>query len=125
MRRSALVVDDDTSIRNLVATLLRREGFEVETANDGLEAVLKLGLAEFDVIMLDLMMPLVGGGEIIEFLRNERSDLLRHVIVMTAAADPEVHKLDGCCAVIRKPFDVRDLISIVLEHTRLHDSSAS
>ena len=56
-----LVVEDDPAIRRLVKMVLQREGYNVETAADGAEAVLKLGLSEYDCIILDLMMPNLDG----------------------------------------------------------------
>ena len=79
-RRCALVVDDDTTIRNLVTLILLRENFSVETATDGIEAVLKLGLNEYDLIVLDLMMPSISGGNVIEYLEQERPEMFSRVV---------------------------------------------
>ncbi|MBV9496580.1 MAG: response regulator, partial [Acidobacteria bacterium] len=61
LQRSVLVVEDDLAIRRLVKMVLERNGYLVDVAGDGIEAVLKLGLTEFDAIILDLMMPNLDG----------------------------------------------------------------
>lgn len=117
---SALVVDDDHAIRNLVSALLRREGFDVDTAADGLEAVLKLGVHEYDFIALDLMMPGVSGREILKFIAENRPSMLARVLVMTATADTEIASLTALvpCRLIRKPFDIAHFTAAIRECTR-------
>ena len=110
-----LIVEDDVSIRKLVRMVLLREGYRVDTACDGLEAVLKLGVSEFDVIILDLMMPNLDGFSFIEALQENDPDRLRKIIV-TSAASPAIIKerMKGTpFAVMPKPFDIRELIAKV------------
>ncbi|HEV8435171.1 MAG TPA: response regulator, partial [Thermoanaerobaculia bacterium] len=61
-----LVVEDDPAIRRLVRMVLQRRGYQVETAEDGVEAVLKLGIGEYDAVILDLMMPNLDGFALID-----------------------------------------------------------
>src|SRR6476469_6748009 len=63
-----LVVEDDPAIRRLVKMVLSREGYNVEVASDGVEAVLKLGLSDYDVIIFALMMPNLDGFSFISTL---------------------------------------------------------
>jgi DNA-binding response OmpR family regulator len=110
--RDVLVVEDDPAIRRLVAMVLRREGFRVEMAADGLEAVLKLGVCEFDVIVLDLMMPALDGFTFLETFAEHDPGKLRKVIV-TSAASPAVIKARVTRApfgVLPKPFDIDELV---------------
>lgn len=112
-----LVVEDDLSIRRLVTTVLQREGYRVESACDGIEAVLKLGLCDYDVIVLDLMMPNLDGFEFIDKLREHDPERLRRIIV-TSAASPAIirERLHGTpFAVVPKPFDLADLIERIRE----------
>ncbi|HVT45701.1 MAG TPA: response regulator [Thermoanaerobaculia bacterium] len=112
-------MDDDHAIRSLVTTLLTREEYDVDTASDGLEAVLKLGLSEYSLIVLDLMMPLVSGFEILQFLSEQRPAMLQRVVVMTAVGEKDLQGLKGYDAVpvIRKPFDIADLMRAVRNST--------
>ena len=95
--------------------VLKRCGYRVDVAADGLEAVLKLGIAEFDVIILDLMMPHLDGFTFLNTFAENDPDRLRKVIV-TSAASPAVirARLDlEPFAVLPKPFDLDDLVSKV------------
>jgi CheY-like chemotaxis protein len=112
---SVLIVEDDASIRRLVRTVLLRQGYKVEIASDGLEAISKLCLADYDVIILDLMMPNLDGFTLINTLHENDPARLRRIIV-TSAASPTVIKerMHGKpFAVLPKPFDLKDLITHV------------
>jgi DNA-binding response OmpR family regulator len=110
-----LVVEDDPAIRRLVRMVLEREGYCVEVAADGVEAVLKLGLIEFDVIILDLMMPNLDGFAFMQTMHDNAPDRLKRVIV-TSAASPAIirQRMKGApFDVLPKPFDLHDLLSRV------------
>jgi DNA-binding response OmpR family regulator len=107
-----LVVEDDPAIRRLVTMVLKRQGYDVDYAADGLEAVLKLGVREYDVIVLDLMMPNLDGFPFLSTMAENEPHRLRQVIV-TSAASPTVIKerMRGTpFAVLPKPFDIEDLV---------------
>ena len=97
--------------------VLEREGCTVEQAADGIEAVLKLGLADFDAIILDLMMPNLDGFAFIDTLAKNDPSRLRRIVV-TSAASPAVirDRLKGQpYAVLPKPFELTDLVAKVKE----------
>jgi CheY-like chemotaxis protein len=113
-----LVADDDNAIRRMLSTLLTREGFSVDSAADGDEAIEKLAVARYDAIILDLMMPKVSGFDVLDHLeRAEPRAAENFVIVLTAASHKDLSRLDGkdVFRVMRKPFDVPDLIGSVRE----------
>lgn len=113
--REILVVDDDLSIRRLIRTVLQREGYRVQEASDGIEAVLKLGLVDYDVIVLDLMMPNLDGFDLISTLAENDAARLRKIIV-TSAASPAViaERLQGMpFDTLEKPFNLEDLVKRV------------
>ena len=106
-----LIVEDDASIRRLVRMVLERLGYSVEVAADGVEAVLKMGLVEFDVIILDLMMPNLDGFAFINTLVENDPERLRRIIV-TSAASPAIirERLAGRpFDFLMKPFDINEL----------------
>ena len=122
---SVLVIEDDLSIRKLVRAVLAREGYDVEVAADGVEGVLKLGLADFDVIVLDLMMPHLDGFSFVEALNESAPEMLERVIV-TSAASPAVIKerLKGArLEVMTKPFDIKALLEKVAACIESHRSA--
>jgi CheY-like chemotaxis protein len=108
---SILVVEDDPSIRRLVKMVLQREGYHVETAADGAEAVMKLELSGYDCIILDLMMPNLDGFSFMNTMAESDPELIKSIIV-TSAASPGVIKerMRGTpFAVLLKPFDIQQL----------------
>jgi CheY-like chemotaxis protein len=114
-RYGILVVEDDPAIRRLVTMVLLRQGYQVEVAADGLEAVLKLGLCDYDVIVLDLMMPHLDGFTFLNTFAGNEPERLQKVIV-TSAASPAVIRERMSLSPFRllpKPFDIADLIAEV------------
>jgi DNA-binding response OmpR family regulator len=112
---AVLVVEDDPAIQRLVRKVLSREGYQVETACDGIEAVLKLGVLDYDVIILDLMMPNLDGFSFVSMMAEHDPERLKRVIV-TSAASPGVIKerMKGTpFLVLPKPFDIQELIAHV------------
>lgn len=110
-----LVADDDQSIRQLVQTIVRRENIEVDTAVDGQDAIEKLQQKEYEVILLDLMMPRVDGFGVIEHLKSHPQQHKPVVLVITAYADQKFKDVDPAivAGVMRKPFEVADLGNLV------------
>ena len=112
-----LVVEDDPAIRRLVTMVLQRHGYQVDIACDGLEAVLKLGVCDYDVIVLDLMMPHLDGFTFLNTFAREEPERLRKVIV-TSAASPAVirERMDRQpFRLLPKPFDITELVTAVGE----------
>jgi DNA-binding response OmpR family regulator len=113
--KDVLVVEDDVAIRRLVRMVLERQGFRVDVACDGIEAVLKLGVSEFDVIVLDLMMPNLDGFTFMSTLAEHDPERLKKIIV-TSAASPGVirERMRGTpFALLPKPFDIQELVASV------------
>ena len=95
--------------------ILMRHGYRVEMAADGLEAVLKLGVSDYDVIVLDLMMPNLDGFTFLNALAAHDPARLRKIIV-TSAASPAVirERMESSpFDVLPKPFDITDLLDRV------------
>jgi len=107
-----LVVDDDPSIRLLVQRALQKSGFEAATASDGVEALRMLEENEFDLLILDLMMPRLNGFDVVERLRSNSSTTPK-ILIMTAASPNVLRDLpvDRVGKIISKPFELQTLIS--------------
>jgi DNA-binding response OmpR family regulator len=115
--RAVLVVDDDEDINDVVSLALADQGLEVQSARNGREAfdLLKLGSFQPGLILLDLMMPEMNGTEFLSLLRAEsRFDAVR-VIVMSAHAAVSA-QIEGAQALLRKPFDLTQLLDLVDLH---------
>jgi CheY-like chemotaxis protein len=109
-----LIVDDDAAIRTLVFTILRRQGLSVDTAKNGAEALEKLESCKYVLLILDLMMPLVSGWEVLQRLATLDGALRPMVIVLTAGSEPRDFNNDFVVGSVRKPFDVQLLDDIVV-----------
>jgi two-component system, chemotaxis family, chemotaxis protein CheY len=109
-----LVVDDDGAVRSIVAETLRGEGYQVDEANNGAAALEQLQAVAPDVILLDIVMPVIDGYEFLERLRQEGgiADIPIVLVSATHALPDAAHNL-GVRAVLTKPFDMGILVAIV------------
>lgn len=111
-----LIVDDEDDTRDSIAELLRNQGFEVETAADGADALSYLRAAAPDVrlILLDLSMPRIDGAT---FRRHQLADAaLAGIPVVIMSGEQNVHAIAVSLAVadvLIKPIELRALIAIV------------
>lgn len=108
-----LVVDDDDAIRALLFTILRRRRFAVDGARNGVEALARLRKCAYSVMLLDLMMPIRNGWEVLDELKKLPLNDRPVVIVLTAGNEPRDLDPSLVAGSIRKPFDVDLLISTV------------
>ncbi len=113
MAPRALIVDDDDPIRAMLETIVGQQGFIVDTARDGAEAIRKIDQQDYNVVLLDLMMPNVDGYDVLRHMRASKPDLVRSTIVATAVPEREVrrHLLDPVFKVHFKPFELPSLIA--------------
>jgi DNA-binding response OmpR family regulator len=117
---SILLVEDEPGIVDFLGRGLRAEGFAVEAALDGLEGERRALRESFDMVVLDLMLPGVGGMEVLAKLRASKPEL--PVIVLTARGDVEdrVAGLDaGAVDYLVKPFSLAELLARVRAQLRV------
>ncbi|HUR15511.1 MAG TPA: response regulator [Mycobacteriales bacterium] len=114
-----LVVEDDPSVRGLLHTLLTAEGYDVSTASDGLAGLVKAAQTLPDLILLDLMMPDLGGVRVLEELRDDPELDQTPVVVVTGQVDavPGMRLVLGDDNVFVKPFAVAELLARVASIT--------
>ena len=112
-KKRALVVDDDDPIRTMLAKVVERQGLQVDTASDGVEAIEAIDRDGYSVIVLDLMMPRVDGFGVLGHMQEHHPDKLKCTIV--ASAVPESEVLRRFTAPVYgfhpKPFDIHRLIT--------------
>src|SRR5438477_3992579 len=110
----ALVVEDDSAICSLFRTLLRREGFTVDTCRTGSQAIASIAPDRYQLIVIDLRLPETHGQEVINYLKSHHLDVLKSVMVVSADASvvrgayPE-----PICKFLAKPFDVDEFANLV------------
>ena|ERR1700723_1876997 len=105
MKPSVLVVDDELDIRATLAQILREEGFRVREARNGLEALERVAEEEPDLVLLDLVMPVLNGWEVLRTLRAARKEL--PVVILSALP------ADGCSDYIQKPVSFARLLQLL------------
>jgi len=115
---SVLVVDDNTDLLATFALILRRRGYDVDTAEDGLSALDKFKSRRFDVTLMDIVMPQMNGVE--AFRRMKEINPGAKVILMTAYYEDEQIRMalrEGAYSALHKPIDVARLIDLIAEAT--------
>lgn len=108
-----LVVDDDDAIRALLLTILKRSGLTADFARNGAEALERLGHCSYSLMLLDLMMPVVSGWEVLEHVAKLDPSARPIIIVLTAGNEPRNLNADVVAGTVRKPFDVELLLNSV------------
>jgi DNA-binding response OmpR family regulator len=111
-----LYVDDDIELTRLVQDCLEDQGYEVLIANDGEEGLSAVISERPDMVILDVMMPLLNGWEIAKYMR-EREDYKNVPILMLTGIGPSLNEMTaplyGANGHIDKPFELDDLIEKV------------
>jgi CheY-like chemotaxis protein len=112
-----LVVEDDAAIRGLVSEVLREDGYDVSEASNGLEALEAVSERRPDLIVLDLMMPVMDGWTFVEECRRSRRCEQVPIVVTSASHDlprtAERLRSFGVRTCLAKPFDVDGLLALV------------
>ena len=111
-----LVVDDEDLNRDMLSRRLRRRGYRVSTASSGPQALELAAAQPFDLVLLDIMMPVMDGNEVLRHLRETKSALELPVIMTTARDDPAslVESLSlGANDYVTKPIDFAVLVARV------------
>lgn len=115
----ALVVEDDGAILNLVKIVLERENFTVEGVKRASAAIDLLATVAYDLLIIDLMLPEIGGEALLDHLDETQPTHLRRVIVTTASpAKMNCQFLQRICRLLAKPFDIAELVLIARECTQ-------
>ncbi len=122
MNKKILIADDEKNITDIIAFNLQKEGFEVVCAQDGQQALKLFDEKNPDLVLLDIMMPIMNGIEVCSQIR-EKSQV--PIIMLTARAD-EVDKVlgleMGADDYVTKPFSISELIARIKANLRRNDN---
>ena len=112
---SVLVVDDDPAIRTLIVSSLRRDGYHLSEAANGREALEAMRREHPDVVVLDLMMPILSGWDVLQERLHDPALIKIPVIIVSANREPQLLEAvdKGICAFLPKPFDINALTALV------------
>lgn len=112
-RRKILVVEDDEHVRDVTRRILRMKGYDVTTASNGALALQEIDKNVYDLIVTDLMMPVLDGVELIRVLRDERKSHIP-IVVMTGSGMDRVEALSfSGLSSVAKPYEMEDLLAVV------------
>jgi len=112
-----LIVDDEMMNRDLIAKVLKKEGFQSDEASNGFEALERLKVRPYDLVLMDLMMPEMDGFDAIQVIRDELQ-LAMPIITVTALGDEAAisKALElGADGYLLKPFDLPTMVKTVKE----------
>lgn len=117
IERSILLVEDDTGIRESVVECLESEGYRVSAASNGAEGLewLRSG-GRPDLVVLDLVMPVMNGAQFLSALRGEPAFRDIPVVLMTAAMPSQGMPMPQANGYLAKPFELNDLLDAVARH---------
>ncbi|MGE3172889.1 MAG: response regulator [Planctomycetota bacterium] len=112
---TVLVADNDPGVRALLAEVVRRQGFQVATASDGLEARAALLAAQVDLFVCDLDMPRMSGPQVLQWLAAQPNQPPVVVVsgYLDARSEADLGQLPCVRALLRKPFDVLAFVQLV------------
>lgn len=113
-----LIVDDENDIAELISDILEDEGYNTVIANNGTGAIEKIEEDNFDLILLDIMMPDISGTEVCAKIRNQTSAPIIFVTAKTNLTSKLVGFEVGADDYITKPFDNEELVARVKAHLR-------
>jgi two-component system, NtrC family, response regulator AtoC len=117
-----LIVDDEVNIRRVLAAMLKREGYEATTAGDGEQALAVLAKTPVDVVVTDLVMPRMGGMDLLRRVSADFPDVPVIVITAHGSVDSAVAALKaGAFDYITKPFEQDELRKVIAKAARAHD----
>lgn len=111
--KKVLVIDDEYAILDTLRVLLEDEGYRVVAAEDGARGLELLAQEVPDVVLLDMMMPVVDGRGVLLAMQESPRFASIPVVVMSAAGPPALRDLPPVRAILRKPFSVDQLLTVL------------
>ncbi len=119
MAKSILVVDDDPDVVKVLEARLRASGYDVITAGDGIEAMIKMLKATPDLALLDITMPGLDGAELSQVMKNGKETRGIPIIFITGLRKPQEQAQEGTQIaghrIFAKPFDSKELLAAIAE----------
>ena len=116
MAKRVLIADDEEDVKDVMRMFLETRGYEVETAYDGLDALDRVKAWRPDVVLLDIMMPVVDGIQVCKTIKADEATKKIPVIMVSAASKREKEGVAyeaGAEAYVLKPFDPEELARVV------------
>jgi CheY-like chemotaxis protein len=113
--KTILLVDDELAIVEVLTGILEDEGYRLIHAANGREAIAVIEQGQPDLVLLDLMMPIMDGRETLAAIRADARLSSLPVMLMSAAAPPDDIERDHRTRFLRKPFDIDEMLRQIVE----------
>jgi CheY-like chemotaxis protein len=115
--KKIIIVEDEEILRNLLQKKLENEGYEVDVAEDGEQGIRKIRETSFDLILLDIIMPKMGGFDVLEAMQKDENISDIPVIVISNSGQPveidRAQKLGARDWIVKTEFDPQEVINKV------------
>jgi CheY-like chemotaxis protein len=114
-KTKVLIVEDNSDVRHLYAIGLNQKGFEVKLASNGAQAIERIRTEKPDIILLDWLMPLMDGGEVIKHISNDGAASIPIIVISGQPAPP---RIDPCVrSWLTKPVGIDELVAEIETRT--------
>ena len=114
-----LVVDDDESVRKVLATILNEEGYDVDTARSGKEAIRKSYARFYNLALIDIRLPDMEGTELLTAMKETTPKMVKIIVTGYPSLQNAVEAVNkGANAYVLKPFKVENVLNTIREHLK-------
>ena len=114
-----LVVDDEKGVRNVLATVLEKEGYVVDTAQNGKEAIKKSNATLYDLALIDIRLPDMEGTELLSAMKETTPKMVKIIVTGYPSLENAIEATNkGADAYILKPFKMESVVHTIKEHLR-------
>jgi DNA-binding NtrC family response regulator len=117
LNENILVVDDDAGVRKTLSSILLKEGYLVETAENGKQAIGASEKSLFDVALIDIKLPDMDGTELLHRLEEKQSHMVKIIVTGFPTLENAMNTVnEGADGYILKPFDTEKLLEMIKKH---------
>jgi len=114
---SILVVDDDSEVRKTLSSILRNEGYSVETVENGKQAIKASERFPFDLALIDIKLPDLEGTDLLNKLKDKQPNMVKIIITGFPSLENAIKAInEGADGYVLKPFDVPKLLEAIRKH---------
>jgi DNA-binding NtrC family response regulator len=119
LNESILVVDDDADVRKSLSSILSKEGYSVETVENGKQATRISEKSRFDIALIDIKLPDMEGTELLHRLKENQPHMVKIVITGFPTLENAMETVnEGADGYILKPFDTEKLLEMIRKHLK-------
>ena len=123
-KKSILVIDDDEVVLNSIAEALRLEGYKIDTAETGKEAIRKGNLRFYNLILIDIRLPDMEGTELLKAMKETTPKMVKIIVTGYPSLQNAIESLNkGADGYVIKPIDIPKLLTTVKDHLQKQEEA--